>query len=245
MQTRTIQIISDVHTEFGVSTDEFRNLLVSADITVLAGDIVNDAQTLGQYLSICKEFSKSVIFICGNHEYHKFECETLAHNGVDANCRDDKYAQVCEKEKIVFLQRNRVFVDGLWFCGATLWSDISDAAGMMLNSPFKVPAIRKMHEKDVKWLSENVQSGDIVITHHLPSYDLIDPQYEFSPVNSAFASDLDDLIKRLNPRLWICGHTHTPFDITVCGVRVVVNPVGYPGENSSFQSKVLDCQIYP
>lgn len=71
----------------------------------------------------------------------------------------------------------------------------------------------------------------IVISHHLPSYDLIHSKYtEYAPYNQCFASHSDDLIK---PPIacWIFGHTHCVTDKVVNGVRCVANPIGYKGEN--------------
>lgn len=224
---KTIQIISDIHTEFGVSIEKFRSLLAEADITVLAGDIVNDATKLRDYLLICKEFSKYIIYVCGNHEYYK-------------NSRDVDYERICQSiPGVVFLQRSRVQVDNLWFTGCTLWTNIDDYAKQMMNDPFDALEVREMHEKNVKWLDQNAQEGDIIVTHHLPSLQLIHPKYMFSSINSGFASDLDWLIQKVKPNLWIAGHTHTPWDKDVCGTRVIVNPVGYPGENQSFSKKII------
>jgi hypothetical protein len=50
MTQKTLQIISDIHTEFGIQPEKFRSLLTKADITVLAGDIVNNANKLTDYL---------------------------------------------------------------------------------------------------------------------------------------------------------------------------------------------------
>lgn len=226
----TINVISDVHVEFGVSPKAFESILINADITVLAGDIATRASTLVPYLRICKQFSKHVVFVCGNHEYYK--------GSIDVN-----YQTVCDAEDVVFLQRKRVFIGGLWFAGATLWSKITSEAKKMLNDHFSAEMINSLHQVDREWLSQNVQPGDIVVTHHMPSFQLIDPKYAGHLANSAFASDLDDMIEQLKPRLWICGHTHTPSDTFVSGVRVVINPVGYPKENESFTPKIITYNI--
>ena len=66
-----------------------------------------------------------------------------------------------------------------------------------------------MHKDDKLWLETNVDSNTIVMTHHLPSYELIHPDYkkqDFQKYNSGYASNLDDIV--YNARLWIYGHTH-------------------------------------
>lgn len=223
-----LQIISDVHTEFGVTIEAFRELLTHTDITILAGDIVNSPDCLKPFLEVCREFSTYVIFVCGNHEYYM-------------GFTDEEYESVCKSvENVYFLQRSRINIEGLWFAGTTLWTDINYLASTMMNDTFDYYEIKEMHRRDKEWLSENVKEGDIIITHHLPSMQLIHPKYKDSPVNTGFATDLDDLILQLKPRLYICGHTHCPFDQVVCGVRVIINPVGYPEENPTFNKKVIE-----
>ena len=39
--------------------------------------------------------------------------------------------------------------------------------------------------------------------------------------------------------LWIHGHTHTAFDYTVRGTRVVCNPRGYAGEQTGFRADLV------
>lgn len=230
--SKTLQIISDVHTEFISSQhkreNKFRALLDKADITVLAGDIVNKAKDLQQFLLIAKEFSTYVVFVPGNHEYYK-------------QSTDSEYKEVCDSvENVFFLQRDRIQVGDHWFSGCTLWTNIDNYASQMMNDPFDASEVKAMHEGDVNWLAENAQKGDIVVTHHLPSLELIHPKYKCSSINSGFATDLNWLIDKIDPLLWICGHTHSPFDVVVGKTRVIINPVGYPGENQNFHKKIID-----
>jgi hypothetical protein len=71
-----------------------------------------------------------------------------------------------------------------------------------------------------------------MITHHLPSYDLIDEKYKtvnLNSVNQCFASNTDNLIKE-PIILWIFGHTHQPTEKIINGIKCVANPIGYPNE---------------
>jgi Icc-related predicted phosphoesterase len=224
----SIQILSDAHTEFGFPIDQpFSTKLRKADIMVLAGDIVTKACLLKDYLDICKRFSKYVIFVPGNHEYY---------NG----STDEEYETVCNTvENVTFLQRKRVCIEGIWFAGATLWSDVNEFAIDLMNDPFILEEVHLRHNTDKKWLDENVKEGDIVVTHHLPSFQLIHEKYKGSLVTSGFASNMDGLIRKLKPQLWICGHTHVPFDTVIEDVRIIINPIGYPGENLVFRPVII------
>ena len=84
-----------------------------------------------------------------------------------------------------------------------------------------------------------------VVTHHLPSAKSVSPKYANSPINCAFASDLDDLVARAD--IWIHGHTHDSSDYQIGTCRVVCNPGGYPRgsqrENQRFNpGLVIDTQ---
>jgi Icc-related predicted phosphoesterase len=115
----------------------------------------------------------------------------------------------------------------------------------------KVKLYNSYHQECVEFLtSPPIQHSElpvIMITHHLPSYSLIDPKYMKSKgsigptgLNQYFASHLDDLIK--SPiKAWICGHTHTGFEKRINDVTVYCNPGGYPGENEGLNmNKFID-----
>jgi Icc-related predicted phosphoesterase len=53
----------------------------------------------------------------------------------------------------------------------------------------------------------------IVVTHYLPTQDLLHPKYKRGHFNfgkSAYVSNLDDMIYNYNflIRFWLCGHSH-------------------------------------
>lgn len=67
----------------------------------------------------------------------------------------------------------------------------------------------------------------VVVTHHSPSALSLEEKIAVSPIDSAYASNLDKLINK--SELWIHGHTHVPVDYRVGKGRVVSNPRGYVG----------------
>ena len=73
----------------------------------------------------------------------------------------------------------------------------------------------------------------IMITHHLPSVDLIDPIYrteKYNNYNQCYASNCNQLFK--DPiKIWFFGHTHKDCDKDINGIRFLCNPIGYPNEN--------------
>ncbi len=81
---------------------------------------------------------------------------------------------------------------------------------------------------------DNELSKCLVITHHLPSFELIDSKYKsYSHINHFFASESDDLITA-PVDYWAYGHTHTASNVIINGVNLICNPKGYPSEISKY-----------
>jgi Icc-related predicted phosphoesterase len=79
-----------------------------------------------------------------------------------------------------------------------------------------------------------IQAGDIVISHHLPTYASVAKQFAGDSLNPAFATENFELIEATKPAMWIHGHTHTPCDYMLGATRVICNPKGYYDENFYF-----------
>jgi hypothetical protein len=102
----------------------------------------------------------------------------------------------------------------------------------------------RQHRQDVRWLEKVLQADDfkgprMVVTHHLPSLQLIEPRYQ-TPTpnrNGYYASGCEHLLPMCDG--WLCGHTHSPIDQIVSGTRCISNPVGYPWENSPYRPQVV------
>lgn len=76
-------------------------------------------------------------------------------------------------------------------------------------------------------LAQPFDGPTVVVTHHAPHPDSVEPRFRRSAVTSAFASDLSDVIDRYGPDLWVHGHVHSSHDYTLGRTRVVANPAGY------------------
>ena len=67
----------------------------------------------------------------------------------------------------------------------------------------------------------------MVITHHAPSPRCIRPWFHNSRLNPGFASNLDAVIEKYQPVLWVHGHMHDPVDEMLGNTRIIANPHGY------------------
>jgi Icc-related predicted phosphoesterase len=105
----------------------------------------------------------------------------------------------------------------------------------------------KVHQETVEKMCESLKDSKnwnlkiICMTHHLPSERSVDKEFEGSPLNYAFFSNLEPVIEKFKPLLWVHGHTHKPCDYKIGDTRVVANPLGYGfgKENKNFNESLI------
>lgn len=223
-----IQIVSDVHLEFGPLEVRADN----ADVFIAAGDIDIGLEGL-QWLN---RIPCPVIYVAGNHEYWGHDIDEL----------NRALAQETRDSAIHFLERQTVTIDNTRFVGCTLWTDfrgcdalIMDELFFMMNDfRYITQANRALRPADLiavnrssrEWLEQELSrpfdGKTVVVTHHAPlmrswfygKRDII--QY-------AYCNDLNGLMDKHDIDLWVHGHVHEAFDYVAHGARVVCNPRGY------------------
>lgn len=67
----------------------------------------------------------------------------------------------------------------------------------------------------------------IIMTHHGCHLNCIAECYRSSNINSAYTSDLSNLIDEIKPDAWVYGHTHQTKTFEHNGVKIVENSLGY------------------
>lgn len=246
-----IQIISDLHQEFGISDLYFEN----ADLVIFAGDTnlgTKGIEWVKKYIP-----NKPVIYIIGNHEYYKGSYPNTLHKIIKASIGSN----------ITVLENDRIEFNGIRFHGATLWTDFSLFGnpveyGVICQAKMndyklirKDPSYSKLrsidtfkiHQFSKAWLQESLEeSGDyknVVITHHAPSIESIPDLYKHDPVTAAYASNLEELIKKYKPLYWIHGHIHTPTRYKIDQTEIICNPHGYLNEKYNGYNKELIVEI--
>lgn len=222
------KIISDLHLEFG-------DWLApgSGELLIVAGDLHTGNKGL-KWLKQASENFDDVILVLGNHEFY--------HNDVE------KVLEIEYPENVHRLHNQIVEIKGRKFAGSTLWSKVTDHDLIMRSindyrlikyngAALTTVRTNQFHEHAKFFLEHTVDKDTVVITHHMPSYQLVAKMYEGSPLNQSYASDLDDIVGRA--RLWISGHTHSSFDMEINGTRCICNPKGYFHENPDFNPNLV------
>lgn len=224
-----LRVLSDLHLEFmGDQSDDYvRSLdLTDVDVCVLAGDI-DVERCVAPTLRVFAESNPDVnfVFVPGNHEYY--------HYGYRELWRD--LASLTHNPNMHILNGDVITLHGQRFLGHTLWFPPTRAALDNQNEWSDFWSIGGLdfwfaqeHSNALAAFRQYMQPGDVVVTHHLPSYDCVSPHWVTAWTNCYFvAPDCHDLIAEREPALWIHGHTHDSVDTTIGTTRVVCNPRGY------------------
>lgn len=247
-----LQIASDLHIDAWQSVGQPIPFAPDprADALILAGDLCNglNRPALGWLLDLLEDpaiWPQGVFAILGNHDHYGLSLGLAYHawSWLESACAR---LQVLDR-RIAALP----LADGriLRVAGCTLWSDFRrgnpldllawrdtpDCSFVRIGSaglPITPKDLYHAHRADRAWL-EGLDPGSarhplLVVTHHAPSWASADPRYPAT--NSAFVSDMDDLVLRMNPVAWVHGHTHAIHDYLIGSTRVLCQPVGYPGE---------------
>ena len=248
-----VRVISDLHLEccehgHGVPS------LGEGEVLILGGDILcaRHFKTNGSLHQVYKDFLQRcadnfdwVLYIQGNHESYSFHYDTTL-----------KVLKEHIPPSIHLLENDYVKIKDTIFLGATLWTDFRKEnplemmeASRFLND-YKTIRIgsnyRKLrpddtlefHKKSKQFLLDTLPMFENqkvwVLTHHSPSYQSIHPKYRMETTNGAYASHLDDLILS-HPQIkcWSHGHTHESMNYFIGECRVICNPRGYFGHNTS------------
>jgi predicted phosphodiesterase len=239
-----IQYLSDIHLEFidhPIKIDRLLSKIIPiAPICILAGDVGYPFErNYEQFLKGVSKKFKHIILIHGNHEYYQLkknsektmkEIVEKTHEVIYANSLDN----------IHFLDNEWIDIEDVRFVGTVLWSQLNDPDYLVQDAKaiieFNIQHFNRLHQVNKEFISNALieaaldNKSVVMVTHHLPSYQCIDLQYEkYKEYNQCFASDCEELIR--SPIIgWIFGHTHSPVDKTINGIQCIANPIGYPGE---------------
>jgi predicted phosphodiesterase len=230
-----INIVSDIHTEF-LDDDDIHDIIdeiQDADVLILAGDIGKPLLSSYSYFleNVSVKFKK-VFIITGNHEYY----------GNHVDDMNEKIKLICDKiENVSFLNNTFEDYEGYRWVGTTLWTNIDPDTSYFTNDTrfikdLNVRNYNLLHDRSVNFLRgvlDVTQLQCVVISHHIPSYNLIHPKYVHDKYNQWFASNQDKLIEEHTDKikLWVYGHTHIFTEKTMFNTKFICNPIGYEDEN--------------
>jgi predicted phosphodiesterase len=232
-----VQLLSDLHFEFhfdrGTSFVEWLDP-TGVDILVLAGDIAVAGELPSALSSLCRRYARArVLYVHGNHEYYGATREAVVEYTRQA---------LAESPNLSWLDSNVTEIGGRRFLGTTLWFRPEPSAvcwRRLLNDFERIIGfdswLGSENQRALDFLQSELRSGDIVITHHLPTSQAVAPEFRSSPLNPFFVCDLESLITAREPALWMFGHTHRSYDSPLGKTRLCANPFGYAGQEENHE----------
>lgn len=223
-------LLSDLHFEFHRDLGQgFVDCLPSTgiDAVVLAGDITI-AKGIPFALNLfCKKYPE-VVYVLGNHEYYGSSAKEMAKvlNEVRAS-----------HSNLHVLDKDKVTLKGVRFLGAPLWFAKTQAS-KNISDFYQIRGgftkwVYQESDAAVEFFRREICPGDVVITHHLPSFRSVHPRYAGHPTNAFFVRDVEDIVRARNPAVWVHGHTHHSMDYQLGQTRVLCNPFGYLNEDEN------------
>lgn len=251
--------ISDLHLE----SQEFRHELPRGDILIIAGDLchasaldpartdpyrVKQRDRVLRFVETATKAFVHVLMVAGNHEHY----DGVFEHTVPLLRRHLPGVTILDDECIE--------IEGTRFFGTTLWTDLegrNDAAmekirrgvGEYFFAKTRLPIDRSdsnlvklrpadtlaAHDCSITRLigltSPNKPS--VIITHHAPSLQGLNPQHRGNGLDGAYASDLDRLIADLSVPFWVHGHTHIRNRYRIGDTTLLANCRGFDGKDLS------------
>lgn len=247
-----LRIMSDLHLEFSQGQMDVPELPDDKEtVLILAGDIGLGKRptTYKYFVEDMSDRFREVVMVLGNHEHYKGHFPTTYNK---------MWVELVSFDNVSLLEKEAIWLDDVAFIGATMWTNMDNLNQMTIydansqmndyncvrTGPISEPWKRKLHPKDTvedflnarHYLFEEIKNQKytgkkvVVVTHHLPSFESIHPDFKGSSLNGAYASELStDIVELGNdqPELWIHGHVHDNMDYMIDNTRVVCNPRGY------------------
>jgi len=237
-----ILLISDLHLDFFdcYSAERFIKSFRAnkADVVAFAGDLSGYEFLKDAIKILCEHFAE-IIFVPGNHEFYMAPTK-------------ESVFELLENAQIKFpnfkFLYNSIYKKGkIRFLGTTLWFPETPQS---LHNTFRINDFNYINDFEnwvydendlaMKFLNQNLQRGDFVITHHLPSWKSVDYQYKDSTINCYYVCNIEDAAFKRKPRIWQHGHSHTSKNYTINKTSVICNPLDYyPNTNSSFSREAI------
>lgn len=269
-----LKVVSDLHLEFGLPFFPTPDVRDAETVLVLAGDInlgKNIHATLGHIIQNTKYLA--YIYLPGNHEYYN---DNITRVNYHLEWCQKEFAKDHDNVHI-FTEFGSVKIGNAVFMGGTMWTDggktkkerellapfMNDFRIIRYDTEYyeeRLFSVSEMIKRFIKFTDslcdalEKIEDEQVVLlTHHMPDYQCIDPQYQFSSINGGFAVDLINYVPSslMNKIDVMCfGHTHTQFikriQIQGCDhlTQMICNPRGYPRKLLIDGQRTFECSNF-
>jgi predicted phosphodiesterase len=238
------------------------------DVICLAGDIFDKESSAYNVFKAFKVFYNDVVYVYGNHE-----CYVYSKTIDSTEEKLDVIRDAARANGVHMLEGTTVTLNGVTFGGSSAWYDftygykfgdtyksmyemfknyMSDAdmiADHFVLPPYHgrrqavldFPKFLKKRMDEVSRIPENV---DVMITHIGPVVPKALPSRYKDPSTGFYFFEGAQEVIRIQPKVWLYGHTHQKYDEVYHKTRMICNPYGYPSEqNTRIMTVPLDATL--
>ena len=238
-----IQYASDLHLEFAENSSYIKHnpLKVTGDILILAGDIAylgDDNYSKHPFWKWASQNYSQVIACMGNHEFYKYYDLSTMKDGDSFEILPNVHSYY---NSVIHLSDLDIIVSTLWShiqlkCAYYTEQVVSDFRRILYGDKFLTFAeFNKEHEHCLEFIRSALQKSKakkkIVVSHHVPSFQMQNPHFAESLANGAFIVELEDFIENSDIDYWIYGHSHYNVDVQIGKTHCVSNQLGYVFNN--------------
>jgi len=238
-----IQFASDLHLEFSENYSYLKRnpLKPVGDILVLAGDIgyLNDDNYSNHpFWNWASDNFSQVIVAVGNHELYKYYDLAKIPQGLaysmrnNVNCFYNAVVQIDNIDIIVSTLWAKIRLEDAW----QTERGVTDFHRILYNGEILTwDKFNREHDKCFSFIQDKVENSKaeriIVVTHHVPSFQLASPDFTGSRINGAFTVELEKYIETSPIEYWIYGHSHRNIDKIIGKTKCITNQLGYVSHN--------------
>ena len=247
--------VSDLHIDHLGNGDPSRDKILRyleprlcpADVLLIGGDISDSGSTFSKAINVISELYPKVIFSLGNHDYtvHSRSDETTwnkiervigkitAANAVHLN---GNFHDLSDATRIGGTMGAYDFSYSEKYFGKTLdtmlveWNDWYDGRHWRLGDKTYKDIINEEFSKIDNLVNKDL--CNIMLTHIGPLAWGIPDRFHNAETGFFYFDGQKYLDVMPEGSTWIFGHTHTKKILDLGNVRLMCNPLGYPGENT-------------
>jgi len=229
---------------------------------IIAGDLGHYPKQNIEIFKILKdEYNyKEIIVTFGNHDYYNVS-KTQKLDFKTYQQKDDYLVKLYEDNEIIMLNGNKVYdIEGTKIFGYPSWyddslyrrefhnmysRDIDHIWKNSMNDARLIPGLDSLFDM-YKYQNNKLilpkERIDIMVSHVRPfvSTDYIDYRYINDVTNTFYMFDGRELMDKINPDIWIYGHSHSHKHYVKDNIEFICNPIGYPAEDTRFKNFILD-----
>ena len=223
-----IFFISDLHLGSfpAEQNDSLAESLPKADVLCLLGDyLASDPGPLAGFLDQIAHKYRHILYILGNHDYW------------GGSIKAAKRIFMAGVKQGTLLYNGSTVIEGITFYGGTLFYPETAAPDLDWCDERKIQdGIEKIPQENQTFkrrLGQIEKTGKLVVmSHHLPSAKCVVPKFEGYYTMPFFVdATCEPIISKIQPDLWLHGHTHEKIDTFFDSTRILCNPRGYRGEH--------------